>query len=424
VRELSGGNKDRENVGQLLGAAKVLRERFGRVYLGFDTPISLRAFLEDEGVDIAAGWESPAQKRLIVKRLAYRVLGGINHVAVATATSVVAAALLTSSKRGLSLDALVHRVGTIVDYLLSRGAPLASGLKTPLAANRVALEHTRVPTSSSHAGALHALTGNAERAQVLDVALRDLVVETAELFVGHKQLSCHSYQEAGEAAPQRVYQVPSDHRIDLDYYKNNLGHHFANEGILASALLRCLRTDDTFGDRLRKEALFLSDLLKLEYVFGQELTFEGQYVETLRSFEQAGLLTADRAARVVVESHARPILHLLASMVMPVIEGYFVVAHGTAQMTEPIEKGELREQLQTLGERMWREGRLRFREAVSSVVFDNGYTWLTREGYLTRSTRQSGRKVLTYYEPGPLQVDHPTAAAELAQRLETFLMVR
>jgi glycerol-3-phosphate O-acyltransferase len=191
-----------------------------------------------------------------------------------------------------------------------------------------------------------------------------------------------------------------------------------------SALLRCLRSDDTFGDRLRKEALFLSDLLKLEYVFGQELTFEGQYVETLRSFEQAGLLTADRAARVVVESHARSILHLLAAMVMPVIEGYFVVAHGIAQMTEPIEKGELREQLQTLGERMWREGRLRFREAVSSVVFDNGYTWLSREGYLSRSTRQSGRKVLTYYEPGPLQLEQPGAAAELAQRLEAFLMVR
>lgn len=418
-RELSGESKERENLGQLVSATRVLRERFGRVYLSFPVPFSLREFLEADGVDFDTGWRDAAERKRVVQQLSYRVLGDINSASVTTASALVAFALLTNPDRGVSRDTLLRRVGALVDYVLHCGGHIAAGVTTPLAANRVALERTRgamVPPSSRPT-ALVALDGASELAYEVGQTLADVVDETTALFVGNKLLSRHSY-DTGDI----VYQVPPDARIELDYYKNNLVHLFVRESILAAALLRCWREDDLFGDRLRKECEFLSRLLKHEYIYDQGRPFDAQYRETLELFQDAGVLEADRAARIILTPASMRTLRLLATLTLPVLEGYYVTAQGIDALPEAMEESDLMVQLQRTADRLWRQGQLSMKEAISSVTFKNALGRFMEDGLVAREHRDKGRKKARFAGRGPALEDDPQALGALAARLKRFLI--
>jgi glycerol-3-phosphate O-acyltransferase len=417
-RELGGEAKSGEHLGQLIQATQVLTTRYGRVYLGFDEPFSLREFLESEGVDLEQGFVDDQQRWRTIKRLAYRVLSGINHSIVATSSSVVAQALLGNPRRGISRMALQGRVGAIVDYLLQRNAPLASTLSRSLAANRVLLEGIRDRGEDTVAATLSGIDGQSEMAIRLGECLAPIIDETTELFVNNRILSKHVYDD------EVVYQLLPEHRLDLDYYMNNVVHHFARESILAATLLRCWAVDDLFGDRLKKETLFISQLLKLEYVFEQRKDFDTQYRETVQAFEEAGLMEGDRAARITIPRSSQHHLRLLAHLTLPVIEGYFVVARGAATLDESIPEKEFLNRLQQIGDRLWRVGDITYKEAVSSVTFDNALARLQEDGLVKRSNRQQGRKTLKIIAPGEKAIADPDACNALAEHLSKFLSRR
>jgi glycerol-3-phosphate O-acyltransferase len=350
--------------------------------------------------------------------LAYRVLSGINHSIVATSSSVVAQALLGNPRRGISRMALQGRVGAIVDYLLQRNAPLASTLSRSLAANRVLLEGIRDSGEDTVAATLSGIDGQSEMAIRLGECLAPIIDETTELFVNNRILSKHVYDD------EVVYQLLPEHRLDLDYYMNNVVHHFARESILAATLLRCWAVDDLFGDRLKKETLFISQLLKLEYVFEQRKDFDTQYRETVQAFEEAGLMEGDRAARITIPRSSQHHLRLLAHLTLPVIEGYFVVARGAATLDESIPEKEFLNRLQQIGDRLWRVGDITYKEAVSSVTFDNALARLQEDGLVKRSNRQQGRKTLKIIAPGEKAIADPDACNALAEHLSKFLSRR
>jgi glycerol-3-phosphate O-acyltransferase len=417
-RELGGGSKGNESLEGLIKATQVLSSRYGRVYLNWDEPFSLRDFLEQEGVSLDDGFADEHQRRRTIKRLAYRVLSGINHSNVATSSSVVAQALLGNPRRGINRKALQARVGAIVDYLLQRQAPLASSLSRPLAVGRLKLEAARDAEENGIAASLSGIDGTSEIAVRIGECLAAVIDETTELFVNNKILTKHVYDD------EIVFQLLPEHRLDLDYYMNNVVHHFARESLLAATLLRCRAEDDLFGDRLKKETLFISQLLKLEYVFEQRKDFDTQYRETVQAFEDSGLMEGDRAARVLLPSSSLSHLKLLAHLTLPVIEGYYVVARGAATLDETIREKEFVQRLQRIGDRLWREGEITYKEAVSSVTFDNALSRLEEGGLVSREIRQHGRKSVPHISPGAVAIENPEACAKLAEDLSRFLYQR
>ena len=423
TRELSGAKKEKENLGQLFGATRVLTERFGRVYVNFPEPLSLREFLLSNGIDPEYGFTGEVQRRQIIKKLGYRVLCGINEAAVANASSVVALALLGNPRRGISRRFLLRRVGAVIDYMLHCGAPLASGLKTPLQANRVALERQRTKEVSSHAAALAAFDGDGELAMAYGETLGHVVDETVALFAKAKHMTVTEYGDDEGA----VYQVPPDRRVELDYYKNNIVHLFVRESILAATLLRCWREGDLWGDRLRVETEFLSRLLKLEYIFEQGANFDEQYQKSLRAFEEADLLQANRAARIVLPVPGQRTLRLLANLTLPVVEGYYVVARSLCEMPEAMAEPQLLSTIHAFGDRLWREGELTFKEALSSVTFQNAMEWFKGEGLVTFEHRDVPRKrrrprSVKFVVPTDKLLANTDDTVQFADRLGRFLI--
>src|SRR5690606_22358882 len=80
TRELSGADKQPESVGGLLRSSKVLRSRYGRIYIQFGRIFDLRELVDEalrlRGVEEPVGDARelrPPERRALIQRVAHRV---------------------------------------------------------------------------------------------------------------------------------------------------------------------------------------------------------------------------------------------------------------------------------------------------------------------------------------------------------------
>ena len=134
TQEMAGATKQKENITSLLRTTRVLWSKYDRLYVNFGEPLSCRTLLEDAGqMDEPNTGEAHTK---FVRRTAYRVLAGINDVAIVTPSAATALALLTHPRRGIRRDELLGRVGFILDMAGRKQAPLSNTLKNALKIRR------------------------------------------------------------------------------------------------------------------------------------------------------------------------------------------------------------------------------------------------------------------------------------------------
>src|SRR5215469_14353162 len=114
VGELSGRPKEKESVLGLLGQWRVLRQRFGKVYVNLGEPIALAGVLDSHGPDwrglpfedeTRAAWVGAA-----VDELAERIMRNINSAAAVTPINLLALALLAMPRQALPETHLVRQL--------------------------------------------------------------------------------------------------------------------------------------------------------------------------------------------------------------------------------------------------------------------------------------------------------------------------
>ena len=102
-KELEGDHKKREDMGALLGSStKVLRSKYGRVFVDFAEPISLRVFAASRGYEIGQEHDPEAPdgpRRQLVTQLAHRIVYAINQATRVTPTSIAALVLAGMYRR-------------------------------------------------------------------------------------------------------------------------------------------------------------------------------------------------------------------------------------------------------------------------------------------------------------------------------------
>ena len=112
VHELAGGDKQSENMGDLIKSSSILRSKWGRLYVQFGEIIDFDEFKKRRCSDRAASSSSvdeinPDQQRNAVRALAHKVMYSINEVTVVTPAALVATALLSHQKRGMTRASLL-----------------------------------------------------------------------------------------------------------------------------------------------------------------------------------------------------------------------------------------------------------------------------------------------------------------------------
>jgi glycerol-3-phosphate O-acyltransferase len=380
--ELAGGEKRKETFGALLKLPRLLLRRYGRIYLQFGEPISLRELADrrlggeasglqaDDVSEPLAGHSGPTTtavdpKRQLVQHLANRVAWGISQVTTVTPVHLLATALLTRSDWGLSQPQLEHRLALLRGIVTEVGGRFAPEL---------------------------AATSDDLRDDPRDDPRRP-----GPLADGLGRLVRDGLVVVERARDGLAYRVPDDRRPILDYYRNGLAGRYAATALVAAALRGA--GADAAVPAVRAEAQWLSRLLKLEFVFQVGVGPEQVFDENVQILTKLGLVDRDDdrlpdgGKRLRVTGGGER-LWFLADLVRPFLESYrtlltVALADARGETASGSNRPELIRQALEHGRTSLASGEVRLRESISKVTFGNALEWLALQGALLES--QDGR---------------------------------
>jgi glycerol-3-phosphate O-acyltransferase len=370
VHELTGGDKPKENARAMFRSVELMLGRYGRLSVQFGKPLTLADVLHDVDEmstprDLSS--MTPARRRAVITRLAYRVMNEINAVTAVTPGSLVATALLAHDRRGLPHADLVAACERLARTLHRFGARFSPSLSPP-----------RPPSVDASV----ARPQNQPTPSVRTEALREAI----DLFVRAEQLQAH------RVGDDVIYVVAAEARMSLDLAKNVIIHFFAPRAIIATALLASPGPPLPF-ETVRDRVLSLSRLFKYEFTFRADASFEQIFDEEVAAMQADGELEGGRSVVVPQGDDGRAQIDLYARLLENFLEGYRIAARGLSSLLRgPLGLKEIVKRAMTVGERMFLAGEVARREAVSSPMIENAYASFIDQGYVSRS---DGKLALT-----------------------------
>ncbi|ETR73775.1 MAG: Glycerol-3-phosphate O-acyltransferase [Candidatus Magnetoglobus multicellularis str. Araruama] len=126
ISELEGHQKEPESLSQVIKARKFLSRRFGRIYVQFNEPISLKEILKNFDTPIQD--MSSNEYQVLCRNIGHRLINSINEVTVVTPYALVASALLNCPLQGFTKSEFANRVETYLNYLVSINVKLSETL--------------------------------------------------------------------------------------------------------------------------------------------------------------------------------------------------------------------------------------------------------------------------------------------------------
>ncbi len=362
VREVSGGEKSKEDVRGLLASANAIAQRYGHLNVQFGEVLTLDQVLREldpKGPPSGEAKLTPAKRRAVVTRLAYMTMNEINRVTAVTPGALVATALLTHGKRGLPQADLAATCDRLASMLRRFGARF-----TPSLANES--DPTAIRVSALY--------------------------EACDLFVRAENVVVRT--PGGDPArwrkqapgPDSVYVVPDESRLSLDLSKNILVHFFVSRAMIATPLVA--GGGAVTVSELRERVQALSRLFKYEFMFRADAPFDQIFDETVAEMARDGELTQQKDPQdtiAIAPGDLGENVVLYAEVVRNFVEGYRVAARALAALLKgALAPKDLAKRAIAVGDRMFLAGELERREAVSRPLFENAQMAFIDQGYLTR----------------------------------------
>lgn len=220
IREMKGAPKQKETFWQLLKARKVLKNRYGKVYIRFADPLSLNEYMKGRPTYHELSEDG---RHELYNSIGQEIIDEIYQQTVATPMSVLACVLMSHT----------------------------SGLETGFARSIFDL----------HSDYLDALGYN------LAASFHDRVLAFDDTLTTLKDKGLVSIDE-GENDDQDLIVVDQEKRIHLEYYKNTTLNCFVPVSVISNILLRY---PEGIGEKaLRAEAVSLAGLLAKEFILDMD----------------------------------------------------------------------------------------------------------------------------------------------------------
>jgi glycerol-3-phosphate O-acyltransferase len=334
VHELSGGEKQSENVGDLIKSSSVLRSKWGRLYVQFGDIIDFDEFTAETVPRLQAGADrlddlELEQRRNAVRALAHQVMYSINEVTVVTPAAIVATALLSHQKRGMTRTLLLEASRDLLRTLEKMNARIASQLR------------------------------------IGEGRLReDTIDEALGLFIDARLIVAH------DTGPDPIYTIDSERRIALEYYQNTIIHFFVPRALVAAGML-VDKEQWVRISRLNDRVQQLSRLFKHEFIYRTDATFDAILAETMRELAEDGEIEIRDGHAQATEGLARQRLERYAVMLQTFFESYLLALRGAEIVLDgPIPKKEWYKRTLALGQQMYLAGEIERRESLSKLKLE------------------------------------------------------
>jgi glycerol-3-phosphate O-acyltransferase len=334
VHELSGGDKQSENVSDLIKSSSILRSKWGRLYVQFGEIIDFDEFqqetMERSGGELGDMDVITAdQRKNAVRALAHKVMYSINEVTVVTPAALVATALLSHQKRGMTRASLLSACEDLIATLDVMQARIAPQLR--VAEGRI-------------------------RADTIDEALH--------LFLDARLIIAH------DTGPEPIYTIDSERRIALEYYQNTIIHFFVPRALISAALLV---DTEQWADitRLNDRVQQLSRVFKHEFMYRTDATFDEIFQDALRDMVKDGEIEVRDGYAQITEGAMRHRLERYAVMLQTFFESYLLALRGAEIVLDgPIPKKDWYKRTLALGQQMYLAGEIERRESLSKLKLE------------------------------------------------------
>lgn len=364
-QELRGGKKEKETLGGLLRARKLLRQFYGSVYVSFAEPISLRESLAkySGSTEGSAGGLDEERRRDFIAGFGEQILREVNAVTVAGATSITSTVLLGASRGALRYSDFVSRSLALADYLTSRRILMTASLREAVAA-------------------------------------RDF------------RKSCEFLGAAGlvTRTDGEIVHAPPAKRLMLDFYKNNTLHFF----LLPCLVIRALGSGAGRAE-IASEVGFWLDLYRLEFP-GLSLADPSHEIATALGYlEQRGALGID--GRPLPED---PFIAAASGVLDNFHEAYWLVARELIRLPQDgIADRRWRERLHQAHQASLLLGEVRKPESHSATTLENALRTFAARGMveLGEAPGRGKRSRDRWLRPGPAFHQLPALAERLAAEI-------
>lgn len=340
LKELGGGKKKAENLQQFVGIRRFLKKKYGKIYIRFGQPISLKQYLT----------EKPYPEDKKHKQLAFHIIRSINKATLVTPMAVMASAILAKHRKGFQMPEIMETAEAFLKFLKARGVPVADSL-----------QHCE----KAIADTLNALL----RSHVLE-AIKD--VDESEMF----------------------YYAKEEKKPELEFYKNSMIHCFIPEAFVALSLL-------TGNEELTPREKVVMDYVFLKRVFRHEFIFEEdtQAPETevnsiLDDFLQTSLLVkSDVRAGYSLTRPGFDQVTVWANLVKTFLESYWIATRAVIKRQKDGKKrSDMLKSMTYLGQRYHRLGLIDHLEAVSQINFKNAIRMIGEDFPLSANKSEEDRQ--------------------------------
>jgi glycerol-3-phosphate O-acyltransferase len=340
LHELEGGQKKPENFMQVIQARKLLKKRYGRIYINFHEPISLNSLLAQNGLPIQD--MTSKQTNELCRNLGFRILNAIDSVSVVTPHALAAASLLNISQKRFSFDDLSRDIEIYLSYLYASGAKLADTLMMD--------------------------SGNAIQ-QVLDAYVQRKFVER---FSG----------EQSQTYSRIEYKVVVAKRPILEYYKNNCIIFFIPAVFTALTILDRDAFQFSAAD-IQPGYDFLRNFFKNEFAYDVDKTPDYYVRKSLKAFIDDAIIIPHPLLPETynITSVGFRKLRLFARFIQTYFESYWVVLNFFMRYPKNTVDADSRaRKILSRGNRMYKRREIGHKEALSKINYKNAEDFFITHG--------------------------------------------
>ena len=340
--EARGQVKKKEGMGWALGYLRTQHRSYGKIYVRFGEPVSLRETIGPPG------GEEHEDNSIVLQKLGFEVATRINQVTPISASALVTLALLGGLGRALTFDQVVAVVRTHLADATRRALPMTT--------SATALQH-----DDGIRAALQSLVDNG-------VVVR------------------------WDRGVEPIFAVDPDQHLAASFYRNSIIHHFLDESICQVAVAAAGRAGGSPTEVFWSTALRLRDLLKFDFFFRDKQAFRAGITAELARQDAGWETVLATGSPVDLLARMHPLTAHLTLRTF--VEAYTVVAAELRHLDdEPVtDRAATLRRCVGLGRQLLLQQRLRSPESVSKPLFETGLQLADNAGLLIAGSELARRR--------------------------------
>jgi len=325
LKELGGGVKEKETFKKVVTARHFLKRKYGKIYIRFGQPLSLKEYLAQKG-DSEHG--TP-------QLLASHLINSINKITLVTPLALIATAILTKHRRGFQLHELTATARILLKFFEKYDVPIANTLNQ----------------------------------------FEKAVEETLSLLINWKVVNF--LEDVDEA--ETFYYVNEEKKKELEYYKNSIIHFLISHAFVAVSLLRGTEEVKT-DEAILADYAFLKKLFKNEFVYEEERDIRKEIDKVTAYFLEASYIKQSHAnGEYKLTRLGYDELPVWAALAKTFLESYWIATRSYIQEKKDRKKTDLLKHMNYVGLQLHKLGFIDHIEAVSQLSFQNAVRFIKEE---------------------------------------------